>query len=71
MLGPLRPALSGFVEQEWIVSQELDDRRERRRTGLLSILLPVLEAGSPYAQLLGGLFLRQPEREPSSAKMIA
>jgi hypothetical protein len=31
----------------------------------------VLEAGSPHAQLFGGLFLRQLEREPSPAEMIA
>ena len=54
-----------------VVSQELDDRRERRRSGLLAILLPLVKAGAAHAQLLGGLFLRQLEREPSPAEMIA
>ena len=66
-----RPLSPDLGNQERIVSQELDDRRERRRTGLLAILLPVLEAGTSYAQLFGGLVLRQLEREPSSAEMIA
>ena len=70
-MGSYQPLSPDLGSRQRIVSEELDDRRDRRRTGLLSILLPVLEAGSPYAQLLGGLFLRQPEREPSSAKMIA
>ena len=57
--------------RERIVTQEFHDRRERRRSGLLAILLPLVKAGAAHAQLLGGLFLRQLEREPSAAEMIA
>jgi hypothetical protein len=31
----------------------------------------VVEAGAAHSQLFGGFFLRQLEREPSSAEMIA
>jgi hypothetical protein len=57
--------------RERIVTQEFHDRRERRRTRLLPILLPVVEAGSPHAQLFGGFFLRKLKREPSPPEMIA